>query len=84
MFTSQYGQPYIYLLLYKKMSPLQWQQGGLANYDFRTYTYAKESWDRHNTLFVHSPDQIPVDTPGFVTDIKSPTGKVIFRIVKVE
>lgn len=81
LFTSAYGQPYIFVLLYKQLDPIQYQQGALANYEIRDLHWDSDK-DRVRTLIVGTPDEIPADAPHIVKEIAFPDGKVAFRIVE--
>lgn len=82
LFTSAYGQPYIYILLQKKLTPIQWQQGALANYEIRDFTW-DDVKERNSTLVVGTPEEIPADAPGIEKEILFPDGSVAFRIVRL-
>jgi hypothetical protein len=58
--TDQYGQPYIYTLLYRKLTPEEFKFGALANYEFR-----KISWPcvQEKRVYVASPEEISVNDP---------------------
>ncbi|HKY73998.1 MAG TPA: glycosyltransferase family 39 protein [Patescibacteria group bacterium] len=81
--TDAYQQPYIFVLFGKRLTPIQWQQGALANYQFRPI-----HWDSDKTssrvLFIGSPIEIPSDAKGIVHEVRYPSGSVAFRIVKKE
>lgn len=81
LFTSAYGQPYIYILLFKKLTPIQFHQGSLANYEIRDLNWPADRL-RKRLLIVGTPKEIPVDAPNIVHEITFPNGEVAFRIVK--
>lgn len=51
LFTSEYGQPYIYALFARKTNPIYYQGGSLSKYIF-TDTIAPSDLDRSKTLIV--------------------------------
>jgi hypothetical protein len=53
--TDYYGQPYIYTLLYRKLTPEEFKFGALANYEFH-----KIYWPNNepNRIFVATPEEI--------------------------
>lgn len=53
IFTSDYGQPYIYALFARKTNPIWYQGGSLVKYEF-TDTITIGDLDRKNTLVVAS------------------------------
>lgn len=81
LFTSAYGQPYIYILLFKKLTPIQFHQGSLANYEIRDLNWPADRL-RKRVLIVGTPKEIPADAPNIVHEILFPNGGVAFRIVK--
>lgn len=81
IFTSAYGQPYIYILFYKPLTPIQWQQGALSNYDLRDIVWEQEK-NKEHVLIVGTGKEIPQDAPGIVKEIFFPDGNVAFRIVR--
>ena len=81
LFTSAYGQPYIYILLFKHLTPIQFHQGALANYEIRDLNWQNDR-TRTNILIVGTPKEIPADAPNIVKEIRYPGGEVAFRIVE--
>lgn len=81
LFTSAYGQPYIYILLFKRLTPIQFHQGALANYEIRDLNWQNDR-NRTNILIVGTPKEIPADAPNIVKEIRYPGGEVAFRIVE--
>lgn len=78
--TDYYGQPYIYTLLYRKITPKEFKFGALANYEFH-----KISWpdNRLNRIYVATPQEIPIKDPSVVKTINLPgTNTPIFVIAK--
>ncbi|MBP7774226.1 hypothetical protein KA078_00380 [Candidatus Woesebacteria bacterium] len=51
LFTSEYGQPYIFALFTKKSNPIWYRGGSLNTYQF-TDTFAESDLERVNTLVV--------------------------------
>ncbi|KKT97631.1 MAG: hypothetical protein UX35_C0012G0021 [Microgenomates group bacterium GW2011_GWA1_46_15] len=81
LLTSAYGQPYIYVLLYKKLTPIEYQQGALANYEIRDLKWDQDK-NRKNALIIGTPWEIPANADHIVKEIHYPDGEVAFRIVK--
>ena len=81
LFTSAYGQPYIFILLFKKLTPIQFHQGALANYEIRDLNWQNDR-TRTNILIVGTPKEIPEDAQHIVKEIRYPGGEVAFRIVE--
>lgn len=54
IFTSQYGQPYIYALFVRKTNPIWYQGGSLIKYEFKEVERGDLS--RKNSLVVAHPD----------------------------
>ncbi len=89
--TYRYDQPYIYFLFYQKIDPAWYQKqapkGEIERFyrSFGKYEF-KNLDDNYfaglrNTLIVGTPDEIPVDAPGTIKEIKFLDGNVAFRIV---
>lgn len=78
LYTSDYGQPYIFILLLKRLSPIGYQGGGLATYEF-TGNISTGDLMRPNTLIVASAtDDIPLDWASEV--IYGSDGEVAFKL----
>jgi hypothetical protein len=54
--TDHYGQPYIYTLLYRKLTPEEFSFGALANYEFKTIDWMEVN---PSGVYVATPDEIP-------------------------
>jgi len=82
IFTDAYGQPYIYALLYQKITPQEFQFGGLANFEFHSIDWPSNKAD---SLFIGTPEEIPI-TDSLVTDvIYTPDGRrPVFVIARTE
>jgi 4-amino-4-deoxy-L-arabinose transferase-like glycosyltransferase len=78
--TSEYGQPYIYTLLYRKLTPEEFKFGALANYEFHPITWP----DPHpNRVFVATPQEISPTDPAVVKTITIPNSDIpVFVIAK--
>ncbi|MEP7167023.1 MAG: hypothetical protein ABI758_03540 [Candidatus Woesebacteria bacterium] len=79
-FTNVYGQAYIYILFAKKLTPVQYQNGGLANYTIANNPW-KESQGKERVLVIGTADEIP-DNANIVKEVKFPDGKIAFRIAR--
>lgn len=80
--TDRYGQPYIYVLFFKKLTPIQWQQGALSNYEFRHITW-EEDKNRTRTLLVGTGEEIPPDAEHIILEVPYTDGSVAWRIVRL-
>ncbi|MBD3279302.1 MAG: hypothetical protein GF390_01160 [Candidatus Pacebacteria bacterium] len=61
LFTSDYGQPYIYALFVRKTNPIWYQGGSLVKYEFADKITVADL-EREKTLIVASEsDQLPID-----------------------
>lgn len=81
-FTNDYGQAYIYLLFYKKLTPMEFRGGGLANYVITDNPW-KDGAGSKRVLIVGSSTDFPEQVQG-IKDILYPDGKVAFRIVEIK
>lgn len=79
-FTNNYGQAYIYLLLFKQLNPIQYRQGALANYSISTTPFL-DARGHGNALVVGTKDDFPSDA-NLVKEIKYPDGTTVFKVVK--
>lgn len=78
--TDSYGQPYIYTLLYRQLTPEEFKFGALANYEFH-----KISWpnDQPNRIYVASPSEISPTDPAVKQVIYIPNSSTpVFVISK--
>lgn len=82
LFTPAYDQPYIYLLLYKRIDPIAYHQGGLNRYKIQPLQW-DNLWMRKNVLIVGTPEEIPFYVPNIVHEVLFPDGTVAFRVVKL-
>jgi hypothetical protein len=76
--TDYYGQPYIYTLLYRKLTPEEFKFGALANYEFR-----KISWPdtQENRVYVATPEEISPNDPSVIQTLYIPqTNQPVFVI----
>lgn len=79
LFTSNYGQPYIYALFVRKTNPIWYQGGSLVKYEF-TDTIKDGDRFRNNAIIVATPTEID---PKWATKlIYGSDGKVRFVIVR--
>lgn len=81
-FTNDYGQAYIYLLFYKKLTPMEFRGGGLANYVITDNPW-KDGAGSKRVLIVGSGTDFPEQVQG-IKDILYPDGKLAFRIVEIK
>lgn len=89
--TYRYDQPYIFFLFYNRTDPTwyqkNWGSGEImrANRSFGKYEFRNIDWVRDQTLVktlvVGTPDEIPQDIRGIISEIHFLDGSVAFRIV---
>jgi 4-amino-4-deoxy-L-arabinose transferase-like glycosyltransferase len=56
IFTSEYGQPYIYALFSRKTTPIMYQSGSLVKYEFKDVNIG--DLQRHNSIVVAGKDEL--------------------------
>ncbi len=81
LFTTAYQQPYIYLLLYRHVNPIEYHNGNLNLYKIQPLSW-NALWMRKNVLIVGTPEEIPFYAPNIVYEVLFPDGSVAFRVVK--
>lgn len=81
-FTNDYGQAYIYLLFYKRLNPMEFRGGALANYTITENPW-KDGAGSKRVMIVGSGTDFPEQVNG-VKDILYPDGKLAFRVVKLD
>lgn len=80
-FTNAYSQAYIYILLSKKLTPMEYQHGGLSNYTITNTPYA-DAKGKSGVLVVTTPSE---DIGGLLPEkiIRYPDGKIAFVVVRL-
>jgi len=79
LFTSYYGQPYIYALFFRQTLPDWYHWGSLVKYEF-TDRITSGDLNRKNTLIIATPDEID---PALGQELViAPNGKVKFVLIK--
>ncbi len=82
LFTSDYGQPYIYALFVRKTNPIWYRGGSLVKYEF-TDKINVGDLTRKNALIVGSnTDELPIENVSQI--INGSDGKMRFQIYKTE
>lgn len=81
IFTSFYGQSYIFTYFYQDRDPLSVFWGAMGKYLFRNINWPEDQ-KKINTLIIGAPEEIPADRPDIIKEILFPDGQVVFRIVK--
>lgn len=81
IFTSFYGQSYIFTYFYQNRGPLSVFWGAMGKYLFRSINWPEDQ-KKINTLIIGAPEEIPADNPDIIKEILYPDGRVVFRIVK--
>ncbi len=81
LFTAKYDQPYIYLLLYKRVNPIAYHNGALIQYRIQPLDW-NNLWMRKRVLIVGTPQEIPFWAPHIVHEVLYPDGSVAFRVVE--
>lgn len=79
LFTSKYGQPYIFALFVRKTNPIWYQGGSLIKYEF-TDKISEADLLREKTLVIGTTQEIPVEKADEI--ITAPNGQVKFVMVK--
>jgi len=79
LFTSYYGQPYIYALFVRQTNPISYQGGSLIKYEFSNQIQESDR-DRVNTLVVATPQEIHPQKGDIL--IYGADGSIRFVIVK--
>ncbi|MCA9368731.1 hypothetical protein KC721_00400, partial [Candidatus Woesebacteria bacterium] len=78
IFTSKYGQPYIYALFARKTNPIYFHGGSLIKYLFQD-SFVEGDLHRDNTIIVTSPDDVmPFEKAEYV--VSGSDGKPRFYI----
>lgn len=78
LFTSEYGQPYIYALFVKNPSPIAYQGGTLYKYEFSD-VISSSDLERNNTLVI-AGQKSGIDAEKADTVIRGKDGSVRFLI----
>ncbi|MEO8581139.1 MAG: hypothetical protein ABI425_01005 [Patescibacteria group bacterium] len=81
MFTSSYGQPYIYALFFRKTNPIIYHGGSLVKYEFPDKITVGDLM-RKNALIVASPEEIDPSLADSL--IVAPSGEVRFVIIQTQ
>lgn len=81
IFTSHYGQPHIFTLVYQQRNPQAVFWGAMSKYLYRQINW-QEDQQRQNVLLIGSAAEIPANAVGLIKEINFPNGEVAFRIVK--
>lgn len=82
IFTSDYGQPYIYALFVRKTNPIWYRGGSLIKYEF-TEKIDINDLNRKNALIVgSSSDSLPVENADHI--IYGSDGQMKFQIYKTD
>jgi hypothetical protein len=69
IFTDKLGQPYIYSLLYRNITPEAYKFGALANYEFHEINWPD---DRKRRMYIATPQEISPTDPAVVHTIYYP------------
>lgn len=78
--TDHYQQVYIYLLFFKRLTPFEYQYGGLNHYIIGNDPYARAQ-GKENVLIVGTPDEIPEDKKT-VREIRYPDGHIRLNVIQ--
>jgi hypothetical protein len=82
IFTSKYGQPYIYALFVRKTNPIWYRGGSLAKYEFYDKMTINDL-NRSNALIVGSgTDDLPIEKADYI--IYGADGSVRFQIYRTK
>ncbi len=77
--TDAYGQPYIYTLLYRRITPQEFLFGALANYELRKINWPEST---ANTLYIATPEEINPDDSMVVETVDLPNGQPVFVVAQ--
>jgi hypothetical protein len=81
IFTSEYGQPYIYALFFRKTDPIAYHGGSLVKYLFPDKINVGDL-QRENSLIIATPREI---NPALADSlVVAPNGEVRFVIVRTK
>ena len=78
--TDAYGQPYIYTLLYREITPKKYQYGALANVTFRSIKWPESE---KNRVYIGTPEEIDPSDPNVVEVITVPKSEEIVFVIAV-
>jgi hypothetical protein len=81
VFTSHYGQPYIFTLVYQNRDPQAVFWGAMSKYLYRQINWEEDKY-LQNVLLIGSAAEIPANATDLIREINFPNGEVAFRIVK--
>ncbi|PWU22837.1 hypothetical protein C5B42_04955, partial [Candidatus Cerribacteria bacterium 'Amazon FNV 2010 28 9'] len=79
-FSDVYSQAYVFILFYKKINPIDYRGGALANYDITQHAFA-DARGQKNVLIIAPPSEVPSDMKIEKT-ILFPDGTVAFDIIR--
>lgn len=77
--TNQYGQPYIYALFSRQISPIAYHNGALVKFLFEDSPDINDL-SRNNALIVTGPEAVGLDDSQAETIINDHSGNVRFRL----
>lgn len=78
--TTAYGQPYIYTLLYRAITPAEFLAGALVNYEFHPISWPE---NKPNRLYIATPAEIPPGDPHVFKTITIPgSSEIVFVLAK--
>ncbi|HSW90200.1 MAG TPA: glycosyltransferase family 39 protein [Patescibacteria group bacterium] len=80
-FTNHYSQAYIYLLFFKQLNPIEYRQGGLANYTISDHPW-EDAKDKKDVLVVGAKGQIPPNA-NIIKTIDYPDGETAFQVARL-
>lgn len=81
IFTSKYGQPYIYAIFFRRTDPIWYQGGSLIKYEFPDSVKFSDLY-RQNALIIATPEEIDASLADEL--VIAPSGKVMFVMVKTK
>ena len=83
IFTSHYGQPHIFTLVYQNRDPAFVFNGGMLKYIYHQIKWFDDSRYK-DVLLIGSPEEIPEHPETLIDQINFPDGSPAFRIVKTK
>jgi len=92
LMSDTYQQAYIYLLLHKKIPPIEYHQGALNEYKIQPVSWShlggiRDERDKagHDigAMIIGTPDELPFYLENIIYEVLNPDGSVAFRVVKL-
>ncbi len=82
IFTSDYGQPYIYALFVRKTNPIWYQGGSLIKYEFSDKINVSDLARKNALIVASNKDEMPLEKADYL--VYGSDGQVRFKIYKTK